>query len=276
MPRRIGHNHIGSIQHITMRGNNRRTIYRDLLDRRYFLKLLRRFVAEMDIGLLHYVLMNNHYHLLVEVRETPLDRFMWSLNRTYSFYHHKRYGQTGTLYDGRYKNFLVDNHKYFTSVVNYIVQNPVKADLVQRPVEYPWGAHAAICTGIPTFIDFRRLMALFAEDEHEALSRYMECTEDLQWSADLGYATLINREVDVPRRLLDLFGDAVYSSKLAEFPSMNTEHLLELVRDKPVSGAVRTLRNTFILIAFNDGNTLSSIARFLGAGKETVRRVVSG
>ena len=66
--------------HITSRGNERRDIFRDDRDRQHFCELLAEMVARFAVGLHAYVLMNNHYHLLLELRELNLSRAAQWLN----------------------------------------------------------------------------------------------------------------------------------------------------------------------------------------------------
>ena len=56
-------------------------------------------------------------------------------------YVNKTYQRTGTLWEGRYKSTLVDSEYYFLTVSRYIELNPVRANMVKHPAEYPWSSY---------------------------------------------------------------------------------------------------------------------------------------
>jgi len=85
--------------------------------------------------------MKNHVHLLLEVKETPLSRFMQSLLFRYARNFNKRYAQVGHLFQGRYRAILCDKDAYLLELVRYIHLNPVRARVVRDLERYPWTSH---------------------------------------------------------------------------------------------------------------------------------------
>ena len=61
--------------HVTNRGNNRERVFLDERDRRHFLQLLGQMIERLAVQVHAYVLMDNHYHLLVRTPEANLSRF---------------------------------------------------------------------------------------------------------------------------------------------------------------------------------------------------------
>jgi REP element-mobilizing transposase RayT len=98
----------GAYYHVTSRGNERKTIFRDDRDRERFLELVGRAVEEFHLRLHGYVLMSNHYHLLVETPKGGLSRALRYLNGVYTQAFNRRHGRVGHLFQGRYKAILVD------------------------------------------------------------------------------------------------------------------------------------------------------------------------
>ncbi len=87
-----------------------------------------------------YVLMSNHYHLLIETPKPNLSRMMRDLNGHYTIYfnrHHKRYGH---LFQGRYKAILVDKDNYLLELSRYIHLNPLRAGIVSKPEDYRYSS----------------------------------------------------------------------------------------------------------------------------------------
>src|SRR5688500_4222046 len=109
----------GAIFHVTVRGNERRDIYRDETDRNRFLDLLGQVVDRFGWILTAYVLMSNHFHLALQLTATNLARGMHWLNATYSQAFNRRHERAGHLFQGRYHSALVDKENYLLEVLRY-------------------------------------------------------------------------------------------------------------------------------------------------------------
>src|SRR5687768_12366325 len=107
----------GAIFHVTSRGNERRDIYRDDDDRRRFLGLLARVIKERRWLLHAWVLMANHYHLLIETPEIGLSRGIKWLNQEYAKAFNKRHLRVGHLFQGRFKGILVERESHLLELV---------------------------------------------------------------------------------------------------------------------------------------------------------------
>jgi REP element-mobilizing transposase RayT len=132
------------VYHLVMRGHNRSYIYEKSKDKLYFLSKLSESAHKFGVVVLYYVLMDNHYHLLVRMDEGSISNFMHSLNYLYAIYYNKKYGRSGTVYGGRYKDYYVNSTRYFLKLVLYIAYNPVKAGIVEDTSDYPWSGHFEI------------------------------------------------------------------------------------------------------------------------------------
>lgn len=131
----------GALYHITSRGNERNPIYRDEEDYGRFLEILSELPRRYGVIIHGYVLMVNHYHLLVETPRGNITKAMHYLNTTYTGYFNKRYRRVGHLFQGRYKGFLIEKERYLLSVSRYVHLNPVRAGIIQRPEEYKWSSY---------------------------------------------------------------------------------------------------------------------------------------
>lgn len=139
----------GAFYHLTNRGNDRKSIFKDDEDRRRFLEILAQSIATYQVVLHGYVLMANHYHLLVETPLGNLAEFMRHFNITYTSHFNRRHRRSGHLFQGRYGSVLIDQDVYLAPVSRYIHLNPVKVGwLKSKPVqeqldylqEYPWSS----------------------------------------------------------------------------------------------------------------------------------------
>ena len=117
-------------------------IFQDDLDRQMFLKTLGQACERAGWRVHSYVLMGNHYHLLIETPEANLCAGMRWFQGTYTIRHNARHKLHGHLFQGRYKAVVVDGEDgtYFRTVSDYIHLNPVRAGLAARPEEYACSA----------------------------------------------------------------------------------------------------------------------------------------
>jgi len=136
--------------HVTCRGNDRRSIFSSDTDRSAFLELLGRSADIYQTELLVYVLMSNHFHLMVKTPRGNLREFMRHFNISYTAWFNRRHQRSGHLYQGRYHSFLIDADNYLKEVSRYIHLNPVKVKKSQdldaaakrkALTAYPWSSY---------------------------------------------------------------------------------------------------------------------------------------
>jgi putative transposase len=139
----------GSLWHITSRGNAKQDIFSDDCDREFFLGLLGTCVERFSWILTAYVLMSNHFHLVVELTCETLSRGMQWLNGKYSQAFNRRHDRVGHLFQGRPDMRLVEQETYGLELLRYVVLNPVRAGMVARPEDYVWSSHRALLGEAP-------------------------------------------------------------------------------------------------------------------------------
>ena len=149
MARKIRVQYPGAVYHVMSRGNRGEAIFRDHRDRERFLATLGEACEKTGWRVHAFVLMGNHYHLLVETPEANLVAGMKWLQGTYARRFNGRHRVFGHLLAGRYKALVVDGQEegYFGVVSTYIHLNPVRAGLVRageaRLREYRWSSDPA-------------------------------------------------------------------------------------------------------------------------------------
>jgi putative transposase len=129
-------------QHVIQRGNNRQATFFADEDYATYLDKLREYADKYQVAVHAFVLMTNHVHLLMTPStDTGVSQLMQSLGRYYVRYINHTYRRSGTLWEGRYKSTLVDEEAYLLTVSRYIELNPVRAQMVSRPRDYPWSSY---------------------------------------------------------------------------------------------------------------------------------------
>ncbi len=166
----------GAIWHVTSRGNERRNIFRDDTDRLRFLAILGRTIESFGWKLHAYVLMNNHYHLLLETPEPTLSRGMRELNGIYTQAFNRRHHRVGHLFQGRFKAVLVERESHLLELCRYIVLNPVRSGTVRAAREWPWSSYRATAGLVPTppWLETRWALQQFGTRDEQALQRYRQ------------------------------------------------------------------------------------------------------
>jgi putative transposase len=133
----------GFAHHVIQRGNNRQAIFASSADYQAMLDLLEENARKFGVAIHAYVLMSNHFHLLVTPQtQEGLPQMMQALGRRYVRYFNDAQQRTGTLWEGRYKSALIQSERYLLACMAYIDLNPVRAGLVAAPADYPWSSHA--------------------------------------------------------------------------------------------------------------------------------------
>lgn len=150
MPRRPRVHFHGALYHVISRGNQRQKIYKDDVDYRRFETLLDEVIQRHSLVLYAYVLMPNHFHLLLEVGRAPLSKAMQSLLYRYTRRYNQRYRKIGHLFQGRYKAILCDRESYLMELIRYLHLNPVRGGMVSDPSRYSWSSHGAYLCGKST------------------------------------------------------------------------------------------------------------------------------
>ncbi|MFH0908835.1 MAG: transposase [bacterium] len=111
---------------MTARGLERTSIFRDDRDRMRMLELLEEMVERYGVRIHAFVLMSNHYHLLVETPEGNLSRAMQWLNVGYSVWFNRRHRRCGSLFQGRFKAEILEPREAALKVTRYLHLNPVR------------------------------------------------------------------------------------------------------------------------------------------------------
>lgn len=134
----------GALYHVTSRGIFRQNIFKDDKDRLRFLDGLEEMCGRHGAFAHCYVLMSNHYHLMLETPQANLSRCMHDLNAGYASYIRAKWGKAGHVFQGRFKAIVVQKEAYLLELSRYIHLNPVKAGMAKRPEQYRWSSYGVL------------------------------------------------------------------------------------------------------------------------------------
>ncbi len=134
----------GAIYHVMSRGNARQTVFHDEGDYQRLFDGLAVVVSRSGWELLSFVLMPNHFHLLVRTPQPNLSRGMQYLTSGYANWCGRRHRRPGHTFQSRFKSELIEDESYFWTVSRYIHLNPVrgKRPLAVHPRDWPWSSYS--------------------------------------------------------------------------------------------------------------------------------------
>lgn len=141
MPRQPRSFHSDGCYHIYNRGNNKKQVFLSDSDYLRFLSLLEELKFEHGFFLYHYVLMPNHFHLVISPGDSDLSIVMHRLQSAYARIFSKKNEHVGHVWQSRFKSVLIDSDAYLFACGNYVEMNPVRAGLVDDPRDWKWTSY---------------------------------------------------------------------------------------------------------------------------------------
>jgi len=203
---------IGLPQHVIIWGNNREPIFYAEADYQFCLDKLKKACDKHSCDVHADVVMTNYVHLLITPHKTDgLSKVIQMLGRYYVQYFNVTYQRTGTLWEGRYKATLIDSKHYALGCYRYIELNPVRANMVEHPAEYPWSSYKFNALGEPN-----QLVV-----PHELYKQPGKNSSDRREA----YRDLFS--VNVPRKTVDEIREATNKSWI-----LGSEYFKDMIEDK--------------------------------------------
>ncbi|HAK50833.1 MAG TPA: addiction module toxin RelE [Gammaproteobacteria bacterium] len=268
----------GAIYHITSKGSKGQTIFRDREDRAVFLNTLDNVVSRFSWLVHSYVLMDEHFHLVVEIPEANLSKGMRQLNGVYTQHFNRRHDEDGPIFQGRFKSVLFEKSSYLLPVCRHVVLNPVRVGAPSQLNRYRWSSFRATAgyAKTPSFLHTSDLLAGFSKREKVSRRKFRE---------------YVGEGIDSDSPLLErsnqvLLGSAKFIREMQ--PILQGEKMAkrgpkQARRRRSLSALFRTVdsktraeRNELIRRAHLDyGYTLMDIGQHLGLHYTTVSKVVN-
>lgn len=260
MSRQLRNYNEGEIYHVIQRGNNQAYIFADQIDKSTFLEIISETLERYPCMLLYYCLMDNHYHLLLEMMQTDLSKIMHRINLFYSKYYNQKYNRSGTIFGRRYSSYLVKDNSHFYALVLYIAYNPVKANMVKTPDQYHWCAHLDIIFGRRSIVDKSCLLSRFHRSLDKAKDIYVQLIDGGR-AGSVQYENHQEIITEKRRQSLEVYFQETIDDEILE------QRIIAGNREKDVIKQ----KKCFIRKARTQGFSVEEIARFLGITARAVR-----
>jgi REP element-mobilizing transposase RayT len=160
--------------HIIARGVEKRDIFLDDADRRFFMNCVRDAFHKYAVKLFTDVLMSNHFHLLAMATGVPIGVAMHLVQTRYAHYFNNRYERAGHLFENRFHSVPVLDLRHFVTVAAYIIENPIRAGLVSTPGAWAWSSYGEMLGGDRGLLDLDALPGLLGLEKAEFVEAFAE------------------------------------------------------------------------------------------------------
>lgn len=262
----------GALYHVTSRGDKQAAIYLDDTDRLVWLQTLANVCQHFDFSVHSFCQMRNHYHLMLETNAGGLAAGMRQLNGVYSQYFNRRHSLVGHVFQGRYKAILVQKESYLLELARYIVLNPVRAGIVQRPEAWPWSSYLLTIgkTPPPAWLDTQWLLTQFSAENSVAIATYRAFVE-----AGIGLASPL-----LHTRHQLVLGDEIFATAIrapSAAPPANISRTQRLALYPTLSDYQKNFadRNEAMARAYASANfSVTAIAKHFEVSQKTTARAI--
>jgi len=274
----------GAIYHIYHRGNNREFIFQNDEHKAFFLKELKECHKKFSYELLAYVIMDNHYHLIIKTSETPISEIMFNINNVMGKFLNKELKRTGHVFEGRYNCKLIDSDSYLIWLLRYIHRNPIRANICNDLNEYRWSSHHFYKNGINNeFLSANFILSMFSENKKMAINSYLKLMylqgNDKNKEADY---RLVEKALQV-NNSCKIIIPIKTNNKLSERESLEsiftsifkTQETQNLVKSKSKNRTLTPLKLEFINKSLLDKYSLKEISQYLNTDESSISKLLS-
>ena len=253
----------GAMYHVMNRGNQRQDVFRTKADCKTFLEKLEHFSELFNVEIYCYVLMNNHFHLLLRTEEANLGRFMQSFLTSFTITLNRRNQKSGHLFQGRYKAQLVESQEYISKLSRYIHLNPVRIkkyrDITIEEkrnilLNYTWSSFAShIGLKNPEdFFNIKPVLNTWGSNNIARMKKYREYVEEGLY-----------KDIDNPFELAirqQIIGSETFAERITR-----TEILQRKIKDKREESALCAFQKSL-----NPDDIINAIAEYFKISKEEI------
>jgi len=270
----------GGIYHVYQRGNNREYIFENPKHKAFFLKQIEDYNKIYDFQLLSYVIMNNHYHLIIKTNKTSISDIMFSINNVLAKYLNRELNRTGHIFENRYKDKLVEDEAYLIWLLRYIHRNPVRANISKTIDEYKWSSHYFYKCGINKLVNSDFILSILSSDKSAAVRKYKKLVGVKETGNEEKDFEMIKHEFKINDSKPKYEVNQTIARKVKSLEAILDALNLEIEEKEMIKSGSRKRNLTiykikFIQEAINNKYKLSEIGEFLNTSQSAVSNILS-
>jgi putative transposase len=259
----------GAVYHITQRAPGKEIIFAEEGDYLKFLSELKKTVKKFNLNLFCFSLLENHLHLLLQIKDRNLSEAMQMLFREYAMYYNYKYKRKGHVFCGKFRASLVNHDNYLLAASCYIHLNPYNAGLTEYFDRYRWSS-LFLYTEKPkrTFVNYKKILNMIDGNLNTARKKYLEL---LSQSAKIKGGKFI--EAKKVKRFVEKTKNKTINinKKKSELDCM-IENFKKSKRIK--TPEEKKARKYLIEQLISNGNSITEIADLLHLSRQTVHKTI--
>lgn len=274
----------GAVFHVTTRCNNKEHILSNTIVKRFIIKQIKEYNKKLDYEVLGYVIMDNHYHLLIRTHKDSISTIMFNINNVVAKFLNTYYNRTGHSLEKRYHCSLIKDERQLMATLRYIHRNPIRANICVDINDYIWSSHHFYKNGICRFVNTNFILSIInGSDKNAAIDSYLKlcCTD--------GKDNSLEEDSDLVASILGILEQKLYSSgefiefkrseqrtleEIRENLNISVETLFEM-KSRSRNKDILELKRKFVLAALNEKHSHSDIAEYLNLSKSSITKLVS-
>ena len=259
----------GAVYHITQRAPGREIIFAEDEDYLTFLSGLKKTVKKFDLNLFCFSLLENHLHLLLQIKDENLSYAMQILFGKYAAYYNYKYKRKGHVFCGRFRSSLVNHDNYLLAASCYIHLNPYNAGLTEYFDKYRWSS-LSLYTEKPktTFVNYKKILTMIDDNLFSARKKYIGL---LKQSAEIKGGKFIDAK-KIKRFVEKTKAEVVRINKKASELDCMIEKFKKAQMVK--TPKEKKARKYLIEQLISNGNSITEIADLLHLSRQTIHKTI--
>lgn len=240
------------IYHVFNRGHNHMTLFRDVNDYLFYLRLIKTCQEVFGFFIFAICLMPNHFHIIIKDVGKNLPLIMDTINSVYARYFNEKYNHVGSVFDGPFKSKPVLTNYDFIRLYRYIMRNPVVANIAKTIYDYLW-VTVTREKDFMSLIDFDYVDCIFEKVCKKSYKEYLESSVDDLWIDDIEVYRMEDDEAK------EIFKSIIL--KLSNESEFNHESIS------------KETQKQIIRVSWYRGVTISQLSGFTGLSRRNIRKL---
>lgn len=267
----------GAIYHIIQGGNDKKPIFKLNKYKKYLLEILSEAKEDYDFRIFAYVIMDNHYHFLIQTLNISISRIMHMINTKYAKFYNHSIGDTGPVFEDRYISILVQDESYLLDLTKYIHNDPVVANICNSMEEYNWSSDLFYRVNIESIVDINQILNMLSFNRLNAIEKYAEFMK--KKSLDFETMKSIYEETDIIgtdefRKFIE--GEKKEVFKLDEIlrKTCSTQEEFDMIKKGSRIRRLTKYKKRYVKLSRKAGYTYREIGRNIGITGAAARNII--